>query len=159
MTDLEQQLEQVNHLRDKHDYEEAWNLTNRLCNQHPDNPQCWRAASYLASHQNDPNTAVATITKAISLLPDEPSLYFKRSRDHLESGSYLKALSDADRVVELSLEQNSTYYLDTALFYKAEALFRLGQLIEAKKLALRLPAGTGHWLGNEMRTREDILSG
>lgn len=128
-----------------------------LCERYADNAACWREASYLASHESNHHKAISLITKAIELLPDEPALYFKRTRDNLLAGNYMQAIKDANNVLDLSTELKSIYYVDMALFYKAEALYRYGDYKQAYESALQLPAGIGYWLDNGMRTREDIL--
>lgn len=156
--DIQRQITIIRKHRDNKRFAEAWALMNQLCADHPDDAIVWRTASHLASYQGNLIQAIEYISKCIELMPNEPAFPFKRCLDLLCMDANAAALADADTTLRLSEQAGSIYYTSTALFFKAEALFRLGHKQEARAIALDLPSDMGHWLQDGMRTREDILN-
>lgn len=155
--DISRKIGQITLLRKEQKYDQAWLLAKALCAAYPDVHDVWRCAAYLASHEGNYQRAVEYTSKCIELMPLEPAFYHKRAQDSLYLKDFEQALQDAGKTLELGAHWNSDYYKDTALFMKAEALLHIGRPEEAAAICREIPADTGFWLGDGLRTAGDIL--
>jgi tetratricopeptide (TPR) repeat protein len=85
-----------------------------------------------------------------------PNPYFQRSHWLLKRGDF----QGAQKLLRMCLDRDKGYFRETALFWRAEALFRVGRLDEAEKELSRVNADyeEHYFLNYRSRSKSDLLA-
>jgi tetratricopeptide (TPR) repeat protein len=124
------------------DYGEALRRIEVLAESHPGEPWVWSKRAFINVQQGENQTAIADLTKAISICGLEPAFFFKRGRFFFDEGKYREAVSDLTKVIELCDYHNSDYYRESAYFRRADAYVRIGEFDKARAIAIMLKLGS-----------------
>lgn len=106
-------------------------MASNLIARFSDNAKVWSLRGYLHAWNHNYREAVADLSRAIELAPNEPKLFFDRGRYHLRQVEYSDALTDFNQGLGLCEESSNSYYRETLLFMRSETLVQLGRAREA----------------------------
>jgi predicted Zn-dependent protease len=100
--------------------------------------------------------ALTVWRQMVGRFPRTANPYFQRAYWALD----LQNFGEAEKYLRLCLRYDHGYFGETAYFWRAEALFRLGRHREAKAQLVHVRDGhVEHWfLDYERRTKEDLAS-
>lgn len=157
MATLEMEVKVVESLLSSRQYDEALAKCADLRARHPRSRRVLRLQAHVRYRLGDFSGAIGDLSEIVELEPKEPDGYFTRGRYLLKCGSPGLAIADFTRVVTLSKLWNSEYYVEAALFYRAEALIRCRRFREARQDCMRLRDGTSLWV-DSLRSKEQILA-
>ena len=98
-------------------YEGALEICESLLSLFPDAYQIYETRSEIFHKMGNYDDAFSDLKRVIALMPDEIGPIFRRGRWKLELGDYSGAINDFSKVIE----SDSSYFLDAAYYFRAEA--------------------------------------
>lgn len=156
-------------LAQKDEGERAMALANELTEQHPDELRVWSLRAYLHGRSGNYAEAVADFTRALEINAKEPELgldkgiltavdlLFNRGADSFALGNIQSAIDDFTKGLDLCDRYGSDDYRETLLFWRAEALLRLGRKHEALLDLASVRDDFSFWT-YKLRTKADLLN-
>lgn len=153
---LDVEIERVRRLSSTGRDVEAIALCSDLVSEFPgrSEPYFYRA---LAKHSlGDRSGALADLTDAIALKPEEPASFFFRGRWQIEAGRYAEGISDLRRAIVADEALGSTYYADSARFSVAVAYFLSKEFRQSELACEGVPANAGTYLAGRRWTLADL---
>ena len=113
------------------DHEGALRICNEVLNEHPDMPYALRKKAAIYASMKEFPEATALMSDLIARSPNEVEYYFSRGRWYLANADWREAMADMTKTIELGSEQNFHYNTESAYFFRAVALMKLGRYSEA----------------------------
>jgi tetratricopeptide (TPR) repeat protein len=150
-------LENLKALARAEKYREAEEILRELLERYPREAQIHAAAAYVRNFEGRTLEAIAEMSEAIRINPDEPAFYFTRGRWNVVSERYAEAIEDLSETIRLSAHYQNEYYAESAYFFRAEAFLRGGDFERARADCAHVRAGFRLWV-RSLRTREEILA-
>lgn len=157
MTNAEKICYQLDVLLRADAIDEARQLRDLLLSSHSNEACTWRASAHFHATLGDNLAAVADMSKALSIANDEPAHFFSRGRYLFKAGEYQESVEDFTRVLYMSSQLHSSYYVFAALFFRADAYVRLGRYRNARSDIERLPPHFELWT-DRLRNCEELLA-
>jgi len=152
------------------DDESAMSLANELVVQYPNETRVWSLRAYLHRRNSNCAGAVADLTRAIEINATERGeqaldpagliaidLLLNRGADEFALGNNQSAIKDFSKGLDLCDRYKSDDYRETLLFWRAEALLRVGKSRSALSDLARVRDGFSFWT-YKLRTKEDLLA-
>ncbi len=136
---------------------EAMALANELIEQYPHEGGSWSLRGYLHSRVRNYTEAVSDFTRAIEIDGMDPYLFFSRGTDRFHLGENEMAVNDFTKALELCECLNRDDYKETLLFWRAEALLRLGKKDSALADLGLVRDGFSFWT-SKLRTKAEVLA-
>jgi tetratricopeptide (TPR) repeat protein len=146
----------------------AMSLANDLVTQYPNEMKVWSLHAYLNGRSGNYAEAVSDFTRAIEINAKEPELgldkgiltavdlRFNRGADNFALGNNQSAIDDFTKGLDLCDRHHSDDYRETLLFWRAEALLKLGKKHEALSDLARVRDDFSFWT-YKLRTKADLL--
>jgi len=113
------------------DYEGALRICNEVLNEHPGMFYAVRKKAAIYADMKDFAQATALMNDLIAQNPNELEYYFSRGRWYLANADWHEAVADMTKTIELGSEQNFHYNTESAYFFRAVGLLKLGKNREA----------------------------
>lgn len=166
---LDNLIAKAKELARKDEAEKAMALANELTTQHPDELRVWSLRAYLHGRSGNYAEAVADFTRAIEINAKEPELgldkgiltavdlLFNRGADSFALGNNQLAIDDFTKGLDLCDRYGSDDYRETLLFWRAEALLKLGKKREALSDITQVRDDFSFWT-YKLRTKSDLLA-
>ncbi|HEX7772478.1 MAG TPA: tetratricopeptide repeat protein [Pyrinomonadaceae bacterium] len=123
--------EAYNRATDRKDYEGALKICNEVLSDHPDMPHAVRKKAAIYADMKNFAEATALMSHLIAQIPNELEYYFSRGRWYVANADWAEAVEDMTKALELGSEQNFHYFTESAYFFRAVALSKLGRHSEA----------------------------
>jgi len=117
----------------------------KLTEQYPDEVETWYTLAYGHARNRNYAAAIATMTRVMQLVPQEPGVYFDRGRHALMAADYELAIADFSAGLVLSEQLNDGYHREGLHFLRAEALFQVGRKAEALADLRHVPDDAVSW--------------
>ena len=114
--------------KEKH-YDEALAICNALIEAHPSIPWGLRKRAAIYAYMGDFRRAIADITEVIEKGPECRDLFY-RGWWHFETDAAAEAVADLTMTIDLE-ELDAAYHTESAYFFRALALLRLGRYEDA----------------------------
>jgi tetratricopeptide (TPR) repeat protein len=141
-------------------FEEALQICDRLIAVPSMKGAGLRQRASVRELQQMPDLAIADLQELLKKPPLEPGDLHAIALLQLEVGQTRQAIMSLDQCIEAGVANNSTYYDNSARFFRAVANMKLGELDAASNDCSALPSGySTHVIGEGMVSREDILKG
>ncbi len=153
--DLERVIRNIKYRIRKEDptgFEDAVRLTEL----YPEAPDVWDTLAYAHSSNDDYVAAIAAISQAIELNPQNPALFFDRGEYALKTGDHESAVADFGQGLILCDEPRWKYLREALHFLRAEAFVQLGKKAEALAELSHVQDDYRFWT-TELRTKADLL--
>lgn len=128
MKQLEQAYDLVTTTKD---YEGALRICDEVLKEHPNMLAAVRKKAAIHAYVNNFAEAIALMSDVIAQDPSEPEYFFSRAWSYLENGNLIEAVEDLSKALELGSQRNFHYYTQSAYFFRALALLKLGRNKEA----------------------------
>jgi len=112
-------------------YEGALRICDEVLKEHPNMLAAVRKKAAIHAYVNNFAEAIALMNDVIAQDPSEPDYYFSRGRWRLENGNFGEAVQDLTNTVKVGSQRNFHYYTESAYFFRAVALLKLGRFREA----------------------------
>lgn len=141
----------------KDDNQSAMSLANDLIEKFPNEVRVWSLRGYLHGRNSNHIEAVSDLTRAIDINSVDPYLFFSRGVDRFELGDYQLAVDDFTRGLDLCDRNKNDDYRETLLFWRAEALLKLGRKGNALADLAHVRDGFSFWT-YKLRTKADLLA-
>jgi tetratricopeptide (TPR) repeat protein len=143
---LESELERVQRLSSTGREIEAIARCSELISEFPARfePYFYRALS--RHSQGDLSGALADLTEAIALNPEEPGSLFFRGRWRIEAKAYPEGISDLRRAIVADEALGSAYYADSARLSVAVAYFLAKDFSQSELACEGIPANAATYL-------------
>lgn len=153
----------------KDDDEAAMSLANELATQYPNETRVWAFRAYLHRRVRNYSKAIADLTRAIDINAKESEsdlgkgvltsvdIFFNRGTDRFAFGDMQAAIDDFTKGLDLSDRFRSDDYRETLLFWRAEALLKLGKKQEALSDIANVRDDFSFWT-YKLRTKSDLLA-
>jgi len=113
------------------DYEGALKICDEVLKEHPNMVDAIRKKAAIHAYMKNHAEAIALLSFVIAEDPNEPGYYFTRAWSYLENGNLTEAVQDLTKSIELGSQRNFDYYTESAYFFRAVALLKLGRYSEA----------------------------
>lgn len=113
------------------DYEGALRICDHILNEHPGMLYAVRKKAAIYADMKDFAQATALMSDLIAQNPNELEYYLSRGRWYLANADWTEAVADMTEALKLGSEQNFDYFTESAYFFRAVALSRLGRYSEA----------------------------
>lgn len=94
--------------------------------------------------------AIGDVSTAIELNENEPTLLFFRGRWLIESGSFSAGIRDLTTLLDMELEQQSNFYVRSALLSRAVAAYLSGDFANARSDCDQLSRETTTYLAGTL---------
>jgi tetratricopeptide (TPR) repeat protein len=156
-TNIDTLIAKAKELARKDDNQGAMLLANELIGKYPNEVRVWSLRGYLHSRNGNHIEAVSDLTCAIDIDGMDPYLFFSRGVDKFEIGDNQSAADDFTEGLDLCDRHRNDYYRETLLFWRAEALLRLGKKHEALLDLARVRDDFSFWT-YKLRTKADLLN-
>lgn len=128
---LEKTIESVKSMGREND-KRALSEADLLIGQHPSEPKVWSLRSYLYARQGRYEEALADISEAAKLAPDEIVYHFNRGRYNIHLGSFDRSIEDLSEGLVLCARHRHDYYQDALYFLRAFSYVKIGDKHAAK---------------------------
>ena len=129
---IDDKLKKIALLMDKKQYLEAWDIINKIIDEHPNYTKMYKVYSekaHILSYK-EINQAIECMDKAIALSPNESYLYMRRARYLIENQNFDEACEDLTYTILLGEKLNWFYYTESAYFFRAIAFSHLRRFTE-----------------------------
>ena len=151
---LEKELEYIEGLSKRGLHEDAFGLCQKLLDAYPNFYKIYEVRSSIFRRIGDFERAIEDIDQVLRLAPSTAAPYFRKGR-------YLMLLERyRDAAVEFTnaIKFDNGYFGDTLLFYRAEALLRVGSYEKCLKdcRGMRSNYSESSFFGHRTRTRTEI---
>ncbi|HEX4265611.1 MAG TPA: hypothetical protein VH597_14840 [Verrucomicrobiae bacterium] len=154
---LKHELQKIENLARDENYNEAWQLLERMTAENSQEYRVWTTHAYVHSRQGETEIAIEDLSKAISLCDKEPDPFYTRGILFFQRGSYRDAISDFTSVIKLCDYHKSDYYREGAYFFRADSYVKVGEFEKARSDCAHIASGMRTWT-DKLKTKEDILS-
>lgn len=156
MTDIRSSISKAETLARANRVDEAEVIADKLVAQYPSRMEVWVLHGYLAAREGDFEKAIDSLTRAISICAEEPSLFYDRGRYQLTTGDNNAAISDFSKGLDLCDRYDNDYYRASLHFHRAEALLGIGKKSDAMADLSHVPAEFKCWT-TRLRSREELM--
>jgi tetratricopeptide (TPR) repeat protein len=130
---------------------------NELVDAFPGEWKVWSLRAYIHARSENLSAALVDISRAISLSPNEPVLFFDRGRYRMKSDDSAGAVEDFRTGLELCDQYNDDYYRESLYFLRAEAFVGLGKKAEALADLAHVRDGFTIWT-TKLQSKDELLS-
>jgi len=113
------------------DYEGALKICDEVLNEHPNMLAAFERKAAIHKYMKNFGEAIALMSYVIDQDPNEPGYYFSRGWSYLVNGNLREAVDDMTKTIELGSERKFPYYTESAYFFRAVGLLKLGNNREA----------------------------
>ena len=167
--DIDNLIAKAERMAQKGDDEAAMSMANDLTTQYPNEMKVWTLRAYLHRRDRNYSSAIADLTRAIDInakevesdrdkgILIEVDLFFNRGTDRFALGDVAAAIDDFTKGLDLSDRSRSDDYRETLLFWRAEALLKLGKKLEALSDITQVRDDFSFWT-YKLRTKSDLLA-
>lgn len=167
--DLSTLIEEAESMARQEQYEAAISLADELVTKYPDEVRVWSLRAYLHRRKHDYAEAASDLTQAIKINENRPEgefkknvlttidLFINRGADRFALGDNQSSINDFTRGLDLCELYASNDYRETLLFWRAEALLKLGRKKEALSDLAQVPDDFRFWT-DKLRTKDDLLA-
>jgi tetratricopeptide (TPR) repeat protein len=113
------------------DYIRAINMCDEAIAENSTSPEGFNTRARINELAGNLEEALADITRAIEIEPNEPDYYYNRGRWHLGVGNLDDAVADQTQALEIGDNRDLHFYDECAYFFRAVAFVHLGRFDEA----------------------------
>lgn len=131
MDRITKELERAYQIAMKEQYKDALAMCNRVVSEYPKLPDGFRKRAAIYARKGDFQAAIGDISIAIEIDPSSSEHYFFRGWWQLEIGNFIDAETDQSNAIALGEEQGSSFFGESAYFFRALARLKLGKFREA----------------------------
>jgi tetratricopeptide (TPR) repeat protein len=143
---LDRLISKAERLAEADDNDGAMFLATKLINEHPKEMKVWLLRSYLHGRSGDYDQAIADVTCAIRIDPEQPSI-----------GKDEDAVEDCTKGLRLCDQYGNDYYREALHFMRAESLLRLGKKPQALADLTHVRDDYTLWT-DRLRTKADLVA-
>jgi tetratricopeptide (TPR) repeat protein len=122
---LERLISEVEKQLDAGDDDKAMLMATQLVEKYPNEFEVWSLRAHLHARNRDYLQAVADLSHAIVINPNEPCLFFERGWSYLRLREAQSATRDFSEGLNLCERYGSDYYREILHFMRAEALLSM----------------------------------
>jgi tetratricopeptide (TPR) repeat protein len=113
------------------DYTQAIKICDEVIAEDITSPEGFNMRARINELAGNLDDAMADITRAIEIEPNEPDYYFNRGRWNLGAGKLDAAIADQTDALEIGDKRNFHFYDECAYFFRAVAFAYLGRFDDA----------------------------
>lgn len=151
------ELQRAKDLIGSRKFKDALKCLDDLAASNASEHKVWAVRAHANAQQGDFQAAHSDWSRAISLHGDEPHYLYMRGIELFKVARYREAVEDFTRVIDLCSRYRSSYYLEPAYFFRADAFARLKEFERARSDCEQIASEVRIWT-DQLRTKADILA-
>lgn len=128
-----------------------------LIDQHPSEAKVWSLRSYLHARQGRYENALADMTEAAKLAPEEIAYRFNRGRYHIHVESFDRSIEDFSDGLALCDRHQHDYYRDALYFLRAFSYVKIGDKHAATKDLDQIADDDYSFWVDDLVSKKDLL--
>lgn len=140
----------------RHNLSGALEMANRWIELEPHEPDAWSARSYVYGYLKDYVRALADISEAINLAPEEPCHNFSKANLAISNKDYDLAITALTMSITKGKENNFSYYEEPSYFRRAFCYCKIGDFEMAKADLLVVSDNEPSWI-DKLRSKAELM--